>query len=89
MDFGIASVAAITAICYLVGLGAKAVPWLGDRYIPILCGLSGGLLGLAGLYLAVEGFPANDPLTALAVGIVSGLAATGADQAQKQLSAKN
>ena len=44
MDFGIASVAAITAICYLIGLGAKAVPWLGDRYIPILCGLSGGLL---------------------------------------------
>jgi len=30
-------------------------------------------------------FPAGDPLTAAAVGITSGLAATGVDQAWKQL----
>ncbi len=30
-------------------------------------------------------FPAADPITAVAVGIVSGLAATGADQIAKQL----
>ena len=88
-NIGIASVAAITVICYLAGLTVKAVPWLSDRCIPILCGLCGGVLGLAGLYLAVDGFPAGDPLTALAVGIVSGLAATGADQAKKQLNEKN
>lgn len=33
-------------------------------------------------------FPASDPITAVAVGIVSGLAATGAHQAVKQLSGK-
>lgn len=39
MDFGIATVAAITAICYLAGLIVKASPWNNDKYIPIACGL--------------------------------------------------
>ena len=45
MDFGIAGVAAITVICYLVGLMVKASPWNNDKYIPIACGLVGGVLG--------------------------------------------
>lgn len=84
MDFGIASVAAITVICYLAGLMVKASPWNNDQYIPIACGTVGGLLGILGLYLQLPDFPAADPLTALAVGIVSGLAATGIDQIKKQ-----
>ena len=80
----IASVSAITVICYLAGLIAKALP-LDDRYIPIVCGVCGAVLGVAGLYLGLPDFPAADPVTALAVGIVSGLAATGANQVFKQL----
>ena len=49
----------------------------------------GGLLGLAAMYINVPDFPAADPLTALAVGIVSGLAATGADQVIKQIGNDN
>lgn len=86
MDFGIASVAAITVVCYLIGLIVKASSFNNDRYIPIACGVSGGLLGVACMALAVPDFPATDPVTALAVGIVSGLAATGVNQAAKQLS---
>ena len=84
-NIGIANVAAITVICYLVGLCVKAVPGVEDKYIPICCGVAGAALGVAGLYLGLTDFPANDPLTALAVGIVSGLAATGVNQAVKQL----
>ena len=84
-NIGIASVAAITVICYLVGLCVKVVPNMADKYIPICCGVAGAALGVAGLYLGLPDFPANDPLTALAVGIVSGLAATGVNQAVKQL----
>ena len=84
-NIGIASVAAITVICYLVGLIVKAVPNMADKYIPICCGVAGAVLGLVGLYLGLPDFPAADPLTALAVGIVSGLAATGVNQAVKQL----
>lgn len=83
-NVGIASVAAITVICYLVGLIVKA-SGLNDKYIPICCGVAGAVLGVAGLYLGLPEFPAHDPLTALAVGIVSGLAATGVNQAVKQL----
>ena len=84
MDFGIASVAAITVICYLIGLVVK-VSGLDNKWIPIIVGLCGAILGVAGLYLGLPDFPATDPLTAVAVGIVSGLAATGVNQAVKQL----
>ena len=83
MSFGIASVAGITVISYLIGGIVKNTP-LADKWIPSIVGLAGGLLGLAGLYVMVD-FPANEPLTAIAVGIVSGLAATGADQIKKQI----
>ena len=85
MEFGVASVAAVTVICYLVGLVVKASPWNNDKYIPIACGLVGGGLGIAALYLGLPDFPAGDPLTAAEVGIVSGLAATGMDQAIRQV----
>ena len=49
-------------------------------------GLLGQHFGFAALHINVPDFPATDPLTALAVGIVSGLAATGADQVIKQVS---
>lgn len=85
MDFGIATVAAVTALCYIVGLIVKA-SGLDNKWIPIICGVSGVVLGLVSLYIGVPDFPAADPLTAAAVGAVSGLAATGMDQAVKQLS---
>ena len=47
-SIGIASVAAITVICYLVGLIVKA-SGLNDKYIHICCGVAGALLGVAGL----------------------------------------
>lgn len=83
MDFGIAGVAGITVICYLIGQLVKAIG-LNAKWIPVIVGLAGGALGIAGLYLVAD-FPAGEPVTAIAVGIVSGLAATGVDQARKQL----
>ena len=82
--FGIVGVAAITVICYLVGLGVKAFP-LDDKYIPIICGVVGGILGVIGYMNHMPDFPANDLITAIAVGIVSGLSATGVDQIKKQM----
>ena len=81
---GIGSVAAITVICYLAGVVVKATPIDNNGLIPIVCGLLGGILGVVGM-LFMPDFPANDFLTAAAVGIVSGLAATGANQIGKQL----
>ena len=83
MDFGIASVAAITVIVYIVGMLVKASP-LADKWIPSICGVVGGALGIASMFIMPE-FPAQDVISAFAVGIVSGLASTGANQMVKQM----
>ena len=82
---GVASVAAITVICYLVGLLVKLTPWDNDKLIPVVCGLAGALVGLLWFFAGWADYPATDPITAAAVGIVSGLAATGINQVYKQL----
>ena len=84
MEFGIATVAAVTALVYIIGLGVKATP-LDNKWIPVICGLCGIVLGMAAYYIGVPDFPAADPLTAAAVGGASGLAATGLNQVAKQL----
>ncbi len=78
-----AGVTGITVLCYLCGLGVKLSP-LDNKWIPLLCGLCGALLGWAALRW-MPGFPAENWIDALALGAASGLAATGADQLGKQL----
>lgn len=80
----IGTVTAIVAICYLIGLAVKAIPNIADNLIPVIVGVCGGLLGIAGLYLMPD-FPAQDAMNAVAIGIVSGLASTGVNQAYKQI----
>lgn len=83
MDFaGVASVVGITVICYLVGMIAKATT-IDNRWIPVIVGISGAILGVVGMKVIVD-FPATDIINSVAVGIVSGLASTGADQIVKQ-----
>lgn len=83
MDFGITSVAGIVVICYLAAQAIKATE-LNSKWLPVICGVLGGILGVLGIY-CIPDYPANDIITAIAVGIVSGLAATGANQVYKQL----
>lgn len=85
-SLGVASVAAITVIAYLVGQFVKATG-LDNKWIPTICGAVGLCLGIIGLFIMPD-FPAHDYISAAAVGIVSGLAATGVDQVTKQLSSK-
>lgn len=75
--------AAITVISYLVAQAIKATA-LDNKWLPVICGFCGGIMGFIGM-LIMPNFPADDALTAIAVGIVSGLAATGSHQIFKQL----
>ena len=84
MDFGIANVVVITVLVYIIALGVKATR-LDNKWIPMICGLAGIVLGIVALAIGMPDFPATDYLTAAAVGGASGLAATGADQIFKQL----
>ncbi len=83
MDFGIVGVAGITVICWLIGQIVKATG-IDNKWIPCIVGVVGGLLGVAGLYI-IPDYPAQEIITAVDVGIVSGMAATGVDQMGKQL----
>ena len=85
MDMGIASVAAITIICYLIGMAFKLIPSINNDAIPVVCGVFGALIGYAWFFFGFPDYPASDPVTAIAVGIVSGLAATGVNQAAKKI----
>lgn len=85
MDFAqVSTVVAIVVITYLIGLAAKAIPWVKDNFIPIIVGVTGGILGVVGMYV-IPDFPATDVLNAIAVGIVSGLSSTGVNQIYKQV----
>lgn len=83
-SFGIGSVAAITVICLLIGQLVKAMP-VNDKWIPIIVGFCGAILGVVASFVMPD-FPAGDIITSIAVGIVSGLSATGVNQIFKQLS---
>ena len=84
MEFmGVAGVAAIAIICYLIGAIVKATA-IDNKWIPCIVGVFGGALGAAALYIMPE-CPAQDIINAIAVGIVSGLAATGGNELFKQI----
>lgn len=80
---GIAGIAAITVICMLVGQGVKCTG-IENKWIPVISGVLGGILGVVGMY-TMPNFPMQDIISAIAVGIVSGLGATGLHQVYKQL----
>lgn len=83
MDFGIATVASITILCVLLGYGVKC-SGVDNKWIPLACGLGGAALGVVALNIGMVDFPAQDPLTAAAVGAASGFAATGVYEAVTQ-----
>lgn len=85
MELGIASVGAITVIALLVGMAVKSIDSLPNKFIPVICGLAGLILGIVAFVIKMPDFPAKDIITAAAIGSVSGLAATGLDQLKKQL----
>lgn len=86
------SVPGIVLIVYLLAEGYKwlingSERWM--RLLPVVCGLAGGILGLV-CFFALPGFiGADNALTAAAIGITSGFAATGANQVFKQLAKNN
>jgi len=78
---------AITVICYLIAEGVKATHKC-DEWIPIICGVLGGILGVVAMYTMAD-FPANDIMNAVAIGIISGFASTGLHQAWHQQTGKH
>ena len=77
------SVIAITAICYVIGLGCKAAKKIPDEWIPVIMAVVGGVLGVVGMKIMPD-FPGGEYIHAVAVGAGSGLAATGVNKVYKK-----
>lgn len=75
----------LAGVIYLLGAALKAIGNEKlDRFIPTICGLAGGILGVI-VFKTIPGYlPADNWLLALYVGIGSGLAAVGVNQIYKQ-----
>ena len=69
-SFGIASVAAITVICYLIGLIVKATPFNNDKYIPIACGVVGGVLSVVGIAMNMKAIFKGDAVPFFFIGFL-------------------
>lgn len=77
---------AIVVMCYLVGMICKSFKNEKlDSFIPDIVGVVGAILGVV-IFLTIPNFiPADNWAVAIAIGIVSGLSATGINQIYKQL----
>ena len=67
----------ILVVCYCIGFAIKKTNLIKDNYIPAIMVVLGGISGFIVNGLSYE---------SIAVGVASGLAATGAHQIIKQLS---
>ena len=73
---------AIVVISYMITETFKM--FINNKYLPIVAGISGGMLGVLSFVLQIDIMPATDIISALAIGIISGLAATGSNQIIKR-----
>lgn len=80
---GIEALPVICVICYGVAEVIKATS-LDNKWLPPICIVLGGILGVVALYIAPKAIPATDILEAIAIGIVSGGFATTIHQTIKQ-----
>lgn len=89
-ELNFVAVPAIVIISWFIGYCVKALttnPKI-EKLIPIICGVSGIVLAVI-IFFTIPGFiPADNWPTAIAIGIVSGLSATGTHQIYKQLTKK-
>lgn len=83
-NLGFVAIPAIVAIVYVIAELLKNIDTLDKKWLPVICMAAGGALGVVESVIN-PGSISGDVLSAIAVGIASGLAATGVHQVGKQL----
>ena len=84
-SLGIPTVAAIVVICYCVGYALKKTEKFKDNYIPVAMIILGAVLGIVSYFFAPNLINTPDIISAIAVGFMSGMTATGINQVYKQI----
>jgi len=80
----IVEVGAIVVICLFIGMWLKKWNKIDNNFIPHILGGIGGIFGIVALYTMPD-FPADNFISALASGILSGFGAVGFHQALKPM----
>lgn len=79
-----ASCVAITVICYGTAFAIKNAAFIQDKWIPLILLILGMILGFLAFVTNMPSYPAQDMITAIAVGIYSAMTAIGINQVIKQ-----
>ena len=89
MNLEFLTIPAIIVLCFGVGQLAKVFP-INEKYIPVICGFTGTALGAIAYFTGIPFMleVSSDAMTACAIGMASGFAATGVHQVYKQLANK-
>lgn len=77
-SLGFVALPAITVICYMIAEAAKATK-IDNKWLPVVCMMFGAILGILEKLISPTSI-SGDFLAAIAIGIVSGLSATGVHQ---------
>ena len=80
----ITAMPAITVLCLLTAQAIKLCTPLDNKHLPVFCGVAGLMLGITCFFIFPDFIPAQNVMVAAAKGVVSGWAATGANQMIKQ-----
>ena len=73
----------LVVICYVIG-GLVKMSKISNEYIPFIVAIVGGIIAIPGMYI-ISDFPVSDVISAIAFGMVAGLASTGVNQWTKQI----
>lgn len=84
-SLGIVGIISITVICYVIGAVVKLIPISNNQIIPVVCMVCGGILGIVGHYIGIEGLVSADVYMAIAQGAVSGWAAVGLNETVRNI----
>lgn len=87
MDFSamFISVGSIAVMCLVIGQLCKLIPALPTKAIPVIVAFFGGVLGFVGFALGIPQLATLTIFDAIATGIVSGIASSGAFSLYKNL----
>ena len=86
MDFmGFGAVASVAVIVEVIALVYKNLTSADNKWLPVVCLVSGAVLGLVAWWAYPAVYPAADVFTAVAIGIASGAVPVAGNEAISQL----
>lgn len=87
MDFSVmfATIGSIAIMCLIIGQLCKLIPPLPTKAIPVIVAFCGGVLGFVGFALGIPQLAELNMFDAIATGIISGIASSGAFSLYKNL----